>query len=65
MRRIIRELYQRGIPTPQGKQVWAPAVISGILKNPTYSGRYHALRRRQTILVVLQALNTGYMRLWA
>ena len=46
LRRIIRELYERGIPTPSGKSVWSVAVIHGILNNPTYSGRYHALRRR-------------------
>ena len=49
MRRIVRELHDRGIPTSQGKPVWGVGVIAGFLKNPTYSGRYHALRRRVVV----------------
>ena len=46
MRQIIRELHGRGVPTPRGKDLWAVTVIHGILHNPVYAGRYHALRRR-------------------
>ena len=46
MRGVVRELYAKGIPTKQGKKLWAVQVIHGILHNPVYAGRYYALRRR-------------------
>ena len=45
MRQTIRELYKQGVSSPQGKEVWAVPVIAGILHNPAYAGKYHALRR--------------------
>ena len=46
MRGIIRELHEKGIPPPRGKALWAVQVIHAVLHNPTYGGRYRALRRR-------------------
>jgi len=43
---IIQELKKRGILSPSGKPEWAKAVISAILHNPTYAGRYYALKKR-------------------
>jgi site-specific DNA recombinase len=39
MRRICRRLYEDGIASSSGKQVWSIACISGMLENPTYKGR--------------------------
>lgn len=41
---ISRELHRRGIPSPSGKPWWPVATIYGILTNPVYAGRFHALR---------------------
>ncbi len=60
MRRIIRELYQRGTPSPRGKQLWPVSTIgTSILKNPTYSGRYYALRSRSVAPSVRRADTYG------
>ena len=48
MRRIVRDLHQKGVPTARGKPLWAVQVIHQILHNPVYGGRYHALRKRKT-----------------
>jgi hypothetical protein len=42
---IIRELARRGIPSPSGQQVWNKTALSNIVHNPTYAGRYFALKK--------------------
>ncbi len=44
IRRIGKELHRRGIPSPSGKAWWPSKTIYGILVNPVYGGRFHALR---------------------
>ena len=46
-RYIAGALTKAGIPTPSGKQVWAPRTISGIACNPAYCGQYTGLRTRK------------------
>jgi site-specific DNA recombinase len=36
---IIRELYNRGVPSPLGRPRWARPVVRGLLRNPVYVGR--------------------------
>src|SRR6266704_275947 len=48
MRRICRRLYEDGIVSSSGKQVWSIACISGMLENPTYKGRA-VYNRRQSV----------------
>jgi hypothetical protein len=43
---IIKELIKRGILSPGGLHDWPKATISAILHNPTYGGRYHALKKK-------------------
>jgi len=43
-RRIVKEMYALGIPSPTGKALWAQPVIRYMLANPLYGGRYYALR---------------------
>jgi len=44
---IRRELHMRGVPTPNGQEWWAKQVISGLVTNPIYGGRFYALRRQE------------------
>ena len=44
LRGIARELTEDGIPTAKGGTTWSHTTIAQNLKNPAYSGRYHALR---------------------
>ena len=48
-RRIAAALTQAGIPSPSGKEHWSPTTISHILRNPTYSGNYVALRNKSVV----------------
>jgi site-specific DNA recombinase len=41
--KVCKELREDRIPTSRGG-MWAPATISGILKNPIYGGRVYSLR---------------------
>ena len=43
-REISRRLYRMGVPTPMGKPIWSDITICRILSDPTYAGRYHALK---------------------
>jgi DNA invertase Pin-like site-specific DNA recombinase len=36
---IIRELYNRGVPSPRGKPRWSRPVVRELLRNPVYVGR--------------------------
>jgi len=42
---VIRELAGRGIPSPNGQKEWNKTGISNIAHNPTYAGRYFALKK--------------------
>ena len=39
LRQIARRLYDDGVPTATGLQMWSPTTISGLLTNPTYMGK--------------------------
>jgi site-specific DNA recombinase len=39
IRQIIRRLYEDKVPTATGKAMWQPAMLSGLLNNPTYMGK--------------------------
>lgn len=41
---LAEALTQRGVPTPTGKRLWAPATVHGILTNPAYIGQAVAQR---------------------
>ena len=43
--KVIRELAQRGIPSPSGMAEWTKTAISSIVHNPIYAGRYFALKK--------------------
>lgn len=42
---VIRELAGRGISSPTGQKEWNKTGISNIAHNPTYTGRYFALKK--------------------
>ena len=42
---IIQELKKRGILSPSGMDEWNKTVLSAIAHNPTYAGRYFALKK--------------------
>jgi hypothetical protein len=44
-RKIVSQLYGSHIPSPVRNAKWCIQSVVGILKNPVYAGRYHALRR--------------------
>lgn len=44
-RDIQKEFKQRGILTPKGNDDWNTGVISQMVHNPTYAGRYYGLKR--------------------
>jgi site-specific DNA recombinase len=44
LRRIVMELYERGIMSPRGCEAWRPKAIYRVLHNPAYAGRYAAMR---------------------
>lgn len=46
---IIQELKKRGILSPQGQPEWNKAAISQIVHNPTYTGRYYALKKQAVV----------------
>ncbi len=41
---IVKELADRGIPSPQGKPKWSKSRIEEILKNEKYIGEVHVLK---------------------
>ena len=43
---VIDELKKRGILSPTGMAEWNKQALSGILHNPTYAGRFYALKVR-------------------
>lgn len=43
---VIRELKQRGISSPAGQEEWNKTTLSAIVHNPSYTGRYYALKKR-------------------
>ena len=43
---IARQLTETGIPSPSGKTYWNTSTIARILSNPTYGGKYVALRTK-------------------
>ena len=43
---IIGELKKRGILSPQGYPEWNKAAISNMVHNPSYAGRYYALKKQ-------------------
>lgn len=43
---IIGELKKRGILSPQGYPEWNKAAISNMVHNPSYTGRYYALKKQ-------------------
>lgn len=43
---IIGELRKRGILSPQGYPEWNKAAISNMVHNPSYTGRYYALKKQ-------------------
>ena len=45
LRHIRRELNRMAIPSPSGREWWNIPGIYRILSNPTYGGRYYALRK--------------------
>ena len=44
LRQMVKMLYERGIKTATGKDIWAGPTLSSILHNPVYAGKFHALR---------------------
>jgi len=44
VKKLAAELYNRRIPTPRGKRIWAPSSIITILANPVYAGRVATLK---------------------
>lgn len=48
IRGVARRLSNDGVPTAKGRAAWEPSTIAGILKCPTYAGRYYALRWERT-----------------
>ena len=44
LRSICQRLYSDGIRSPRGNPGWDASSIHGMLKNPTYAGRFYALR---------------------
>ena len=38
MRQIVRHLYQDGVASPDGKELWPVATIAHLLRNPAYAG---------------------------
>lgn len=43
---VMDELKRRGILSPTGQPEWNKSTLSGILHNPTYAGRFYALKSR-------------------
>jgi len=43
---ILQELKKRGILSPTGQLEWNKTTLSGMLHNPTYAGRFYALKAR-------------------
>ncbi|MDP2931256.1 MAG: recombinase family protein [Chloroflexota bacterium] len=43
---IVLELKRRGILSPAGRPEWNKAVLSALLHNPTYTGKYFALKKK-------------------
>ncbi len=41
---VLQELKKRGILSPSGQLEWNKTTLSGILHNPAYAGRFHALK---------------------
>ncbi len=44
IRQICKEMVAKEIPPPKGGKEWHVGVVGTILRNPTYGGRYYALR---------------------
>ena len=44
--KVIDELRRRDILSPSGMPLWNKQTLSGILHNPTYAGRFYALKAR-------------------
>lgn len=44
IRAIRRELYHRGLPSPNGRCEWPKSSIHRVLTSPVYGGHFHALR---------------------
>ena len=42
---IKKEFKKRGILTPTGKTDWNGGVLSAMIRNPVYAGRYYAIKR--------------------
>ena len=47
-RGIINEFAKRGILTPKGNTVWNTGVVTQMVHNPTYAGRYYGIKRVAT-----------------
>jgi hypothetical protein len=43
---VIRELKQRSISSPAGLKEWNKTTLSAIVHNPSYTGKYYALKKR-------------------
>jgi hypothetical protein len=43
---VIRELKQRRISSPTGLEEWNKTALSAIVHNPSYTGKYYALKKR-------------------
>ncbi len=43
---VIRELKQRSISSPGGLEEWNKSTLSAIVHNPSYTGKYYALKKR-------------------
>ena len=47
LRGIVARLRERGIPSPSGKQYWAPSVLRDLLRRTVYSGTATAYQTQQ------------------
>ncbi|MCA1679434.1 MAG: recombinase family protein, partial [Actinobacteria bacterium] len=48
IRAISRRLYEDGIPTPSGREVWSSSTLGGLLRNRTYMGAAEWFRHETT-----------------
>ena len=56
---IIGELKKRGILSPQGYPEWNKAAISNMVHNPSYTGRYYALKKQAVTPVKRNGITYG------
>ena len=59
IRNIRRELYRRGVPSPDGRPEWPKSTIHRILTSPLYGGHFHALRWER-VLPVAKRISSSY-----